>query len=64
MAGDFFDVEPSLPATKPPTKGGIYKTWLRFSFGPSEDNMLQGLARLKALVADARAGKVTMPKSS
>lgn len=58
VPGDFFDVVPSMPAAVvgPPTKTGRYRQWLRFSFGPPQDNMMQGLERLRAMVNDARAG--------
>ena len=31
-----------------------YRQWMRFSFGPPEDNLRLGLERLERLVAEAR----------
>ncbi len=50
VPGYFFDVNPGQrrPATE------SYRQWARFSFGPPEDNMVMGLDRLAALVAEYR----------
>mgnify|MGYP002640469435 CR=1 FL=1 len=50
VPGQFFDVNPGK------RRGGKspYNQWMRFSFGPDMDNMIQGLERLEAMVAEAR----------
>ncbi|MEI6129254.1 MAG: pyridoxal phosphate-dependent aminotransferase [Planctomycetota bacterium] len=46
VPGQFFDINPGgfRPAPSP------YKQWMRFSFGPSMDNMQQGLDRLAQML--------------
>jgi hypothetical protein len=46
VPGQFFDVNPGK-WRKPPSP---YEQWMRFSFGPPMDNMLQGLARLTTML--------------
>ena len=48
VPGQFFDVNPGK-GRKPPSP---YEQWMRFSFGPPMDNMLEGLDRLKQMLAD------------
>ena len=50
VPGVFFDVNPGKlrPGTSP------FQRWMRFSFGPSEDNVRMGLDRLEAMVREAR----------
>ena len=47
VPGQFFDVNPGK-WRKPPSP---YEQWMRFSFGPPMDNMVQGLERLKQMLA-------------
>ena len=48
VPGRFFDVNPGQ------LRGGEspYKHWVRFSFGPPEDNVAMGLDRLEAMIRD------------
>lgn len=46
VPGRFFDVNPG--ATRPTDPA--YRHWMRFSFGPPEDNVRAGLERLRAVV--------------
>ncbi len=46
VPGRFFDVNPG--GTRPSLEE--YSHWVRFSFGPPEDNMLMGLDRLAELI--------------
>jgi len=49
VPGQFFDVNPGNHR-----KGrSPYCRWMRFSFGPPEDNMLQGLDRLQHMLERA-----------
>ena len=50
VPGAFFDVNPG----KRRRGESPYRQWMRFSFGPPEANLVQGLDRLAALVAEAR----------
>lgn len=52
VPGKFFDVNPGSRRAPP----SPYDQWMRFSFGPSMDNMVQGLDRLQALVDAERRG--------
>ncbi len=49
VPGRFFDVNPT--ADRPPDP--VYQSWVRFSFGPPEDNVRLGLARLEDLLRSA-----------
>ncbi|MDP7651286.1 MAG: pyridoxal phosphate-dependent aminotransferase [Rhodospirillales bacterium] len=49
VPGQFFDVNPGNVRTGP----SPYGSWLRFSFGPPEDNVRMGLDRLAKMIADA-----------
>ena len=49
VPGRFFDVNPGKTREDHPE----YRHWVRFSFGPPEDNMRQGLDRLGQVVAAA-----------
>ena len=46
VPGPFFDVNPG--GTHPPLRE--LKKWVRFSFGPSEDKISAGLARLGEMI--------------
>jgi hypothetical protein len=46
VPGQFFDVNPG----KQRTGESPYRQWMRFSFGPPMDNMVQGLDRLEAML--------------
>ena len=46
VPGRFFDVNPG----KERSGASPYKTWVRFSFGPPEENMVMGLERLGEMV--------------
>lgn len=46
VPGQFFDVNPGK-WRKPPSP---YERWMRFSFGPPMDNVVQGLERLKEML--------------
>ena len=48
VPGQFFDVNPGKSRKTP----SPYEQWMRFSFGPPMDNMVQGLNRLKQMLAD------------
>ena len=48
VPGYFFDVNPGKQ--RPPTAS--YRQWVRFSFGPPEDNVRMGLDRLAELVGE------------
>jgi aspartate/methionine/tyrosine aminotransferase len=50
VPGRFFDVNPGAGRPADPE----YRHWVRFSFGPPEDNMLMGLDRLAELIAAFR----------
>ena len=50
VPGAFFDVNPGRRRRG----DSPYRQWMRFSFGPPEDNLALGLARLKEMVAAAR----------
>jgi aspartate/methionine/tyrosine aminotransferase len=54
VPGQYFDINPGSQRPGPSPLGD----WVRFSFGPSEANMLQGLDRLAELVADAADGRL------
>jgi aspartate/methionine/tyrosine aminotransferase len=58
VPGEFFDVNPgkSRPGPSP------FRSWVRFSFGPPEDNVRLGLDRLEALLAEG-AGIETTPRA-
>ena len=49
VPGQFFDVNPGKRRTEP----SPYRQWMRFSFGPDMQNMVQGLDRLEAMLKDA-----------
>ncbi len=49
VPGPFFDVDPGGERTGP----SPYGSWLRFSFGPPEDNVRMGLDRLARMIAAA-----------
>lgn len=46
VPGRFFDVNPGKERSGP----SPYKSWVRFSFGPPEENMVMGLTRLGEMV--------------
>ncbi len=48
VPGEFFDVNPGKRRRRP----SPYRQWMRFSFGPPEDNMVMGLDRLEAMLKD------------
>ncbi len=50
VPGAFFDVDPE----KSRTGESPYRSWVRFSFGPPEDNVVLGLDRLERLITAAR----------
>ncbi|WP_426245014.1 pyridoxal phosphate-dependent aminotransferase [Nocardioides sp. LHG3406-4] len=50
VPGKFFGVNPGQRRRGPST----YDNWMRFSFGPPMDNVIQGLDRLSAMVDEAR----------
>jgi len=50
VPGKFFDID---PGNKRDGKSP-FQNWLRFSFGPPEDNMVMGLERLKEMVQSFR----------
>jgi len=49
VPGHFFDVNPGGVRTGP----SPYGSWMRFSFGPPEDNVRMGLDRLAKMIAEA-----------
>ncbi|MAE27921.1 MAG: aspartate aminotransferase [Planctomycetes bacterium] len=51
VPGEYFDVNPGKQ------REGVspWKQWMRFSFGPPMDNMVMGLDRLEAMLAQARS---------
>lgn len=50
VPGHFFDVNPGGDRKEP----SPYASWLRFSFGPPEDNVRMGLDRLQRMINDQR----------
>lgn len=50
VPGQYFDVNPGKMRVQP----SRLNSWVRFSFGPPEDNMVAGLERLAALVETRR----------
>jgi aspartate/methionine/tyrosine aminotransferase len=46
VPGGFFDVN---PGKRRPSAGSL-KSWVRFSFGPAEDNVREGLNRLAEMI--------------
>lgn len=50
VPGEFFDVNPGKRRTGWPSR---FRHHVRFSFGPSESTLTQGLARLEELIANA-----------
>jgi aspartate/methionine/tyrosine aminotransferase len=50
VPGAFFDVNPGRRRRD----GSAYQRWMRFSFGPSMDNLVLGLSRLRAMVDEHR----------
>lgn len=50
VPGKFFDVNPGQRRRGPST----YDNWMRFSFGPPMDNLIQGLDRLRDMADEAR----------
>jgi aspartate/methionine/tyrosine aminotransferase len=57
VPGEFFDVNPGKSRTGP----SPFRSWVRFSFGPPEDNVRLGLERLEAMLAEG-AGIETTPR--
>lgn len=49
VPGYFFDVQ----AGAKPKKKPAFSQWVRFSFGPPEENMMQGLGRLTKMIRNA-----------
>jgi aspartate/methionine/tyrosine aminotransferase len=54
VPGEFFDIDPAGARRGQ----SAFRQWMRFSFGPPLANVELGLARLEALVAEARAGSL------
>jgi hypothetical protein len=50
VPGEFFDVNPGGRRKSP----SPFLQWMRFSFGPPEDNMILGLDRLESMLREAR----------
>jgi aspartate/methionine/tyrosine aminotransferase len=50
VPGEFFDVNPGKARPGP----SPFKSWVRFSFGPPEDNVRLGLDRLEEMLAEPR----------
>ncbi|MCB9529131.1 MAG: pyridoxal phosphate-dependent aminotransferase [bacterium] len=48
VPGEFFDVNPGRRGAR---RGSRFKNHVRFSFGPTEESITQGLDRLEALIA-------------
>ena len=46
VPGQYFDINPGKMRKGP----SPYKSWMRFSFGPPEDNMIMGLDRLEQML--------------
>jgi len=51
VPGVFFDVNPG----KRRHATSNFRSWMRFSFGPTEDNVREGLDRLEKMLTDARS---------
>lgn len=47
VPGRFFDVNPGKERPE-----GAFRTWVRFSFGPPEDNVRLGLDRLEEMIRE------------
>jgi len=56
VPGVFFDVNPKTPNQRPP-EASPYHHWVRFSFGPPEDNLRLGLDRLSKMITDFKSQK-------
>lgn len=52
VPGELFDVNP-MSGHREETK---FTQWLRFSFGPPEEQVLRGLDALESMVCEARVG--------
>jgi aspartate/methionine/tyrosine aminotransferase len=50
VPGEFFDVNPGKRRT---ARGSRFRSHVRFSFGPTEKSIAEGLDRLEAMVARA-----------
>lgn len=50
VPGRFFDINPGGSRTGP----SPFKSWVRFSFGPPEDNVSEGLNRLERMISNVR----------
>ena len=50
VPGEFFDVNPGRGRSGP----SPFRNWVRFSFGPPEDNVQLGLDRLQEMLDEAR----------
>lgn len=53
VPGRFFDVNPGGLRTGP----SPFQSWTRFSFGPPEDNVREGLDRLERMITNVRNGR-------
>ena len=58
VPGVFFDVDPERRRTG----DSRFRSWVRFSFGPPERNVVTGLDRLEAMLHGARTGAVVEPR--
>ena len=52
VPGEFFDVNPGKRRHQ---RASRFRRHVRFSFGPSQESLDAGLARLATMIADARA---------
>ncbi len=50
VPGKFFDINPGKRRSGP----SPFKSWVRFSFGPPEDNVREGLNRLERMISNVR----------
>lgn len=55
VPGVFFDIN---PGKRRPGRVSRFRQHIRFSFGPSEDSLVEALKRLESLISDARNGRL------
>ena len=51
VPGEFFDINPGKRRSGRPSR---FRQYVRFSFGPEEDQVIEGVRRIQALVAELR----------
>jgi hypothetical protein len=59
VPGEFFDINPGKRRSGRPSR---FRTYARFSFGPEEASVAEGVRRIQSLVERARRGEVSVPE--